>query len=188
MHNEISDTAEYLILENIYASSPRKTPLKQRELAQITRTSLGMTNSILKRLTQKGWISIKKLNSRNIRYALTLDGLDEIIKRSYRYFKRTINNIAFYRDTIDAHIQKAVQEKINTVVLTGYSDLEFIVEHCCHRRGISFLKSSASEIANEPDASVLTVFPENIPLRENMPKCLFLSELLLKPPVISAEY
>ena len=187
MHSKISDTAEYLILENIYASSPRKTPLKQRELAQITRTSLGMTNSILKRLTQKGWITIKKLNSRNIRYAVTLDGLDEIIKRSYRYFKRTIDNISFYRDTIDGYIQKAVREKINAVVLIGSSDLEFIVEHCCHRYGLSFLKSSTPEIRiNKPDLHILTVFSENIPAGENMPvhDSLFLSELLLKNPVV----
>jgi len=31
--------------------------------------SLGMTNAILKRLAAKGWITVRKVNNRNIRYA-----------------------------------------------------------------------------------------------------------------------
>ena len=185
MHSESIDTAEYLILENIYSSTPQKSQLKQRELARIARTSLGMTNSILKRLTQRGWISIKKINSRNIRYAVTIDGINEIIKRSYGYFKRTINNITFYRDTIDEYLKKATQKKINTVILIGPSDLEFILEHCCHRYGLSFLKSANQEIAYKK-TDTITVFSENIPAikDEGLPYKLFLYDLLLKSPSI----
>jgi DNA-binding MarR family transcriptional regulator len=54
MNSETLETAEYLILENIYSYTPRMPPLNQRELARAARTSLGLTNSILKRLAQKG--------------------------------------------------------------------------------------------------------------------------------------
>jgi DNA-binding MarR family transcriptional regulator len=94
--NESIDT-EFIILENIYDSSEQHTRLCQRDMAQIAGTSLGMTNSILKRLAKRGWISVKKLNSRNIQYAVTLEGINEIIHRSYGYFKRTIRNVVFYQ-------------------------------------------------------------------------------------------
>jgi len=186
MHSEITDNAEYLIMENIHTSAPRKIPIKQRELAQMTRTSLGMTNSILKRLTQKGWISIQKLNSRNIRYGLTRDGLNEIIRRSHNYFKRTINNISFYRNTINDQIRNASENGINTVLLIGFSDLEFILEHCCDRYGIGFYKSASQEIRiKNSNLNVMTVFSENIAAVNdtNSAESLYLSELILKSPV-----
>ncbi|HON14399.1 MAG TPA: transcriptional regulator, partial [Treponema sp.] len=96
MNSEYIDP-ELTILETIYDSSRQASSVKQRDLAYTAGTSLGMTNAILKRLTQKGWITIKKVNSRNIQYAVTPDGINEIARRSYRYFKRTIRNVVMYR-------------------------------------------------------------------------------------------
>jgi len=183
MKSDSIDSAEFLILENIYSLSPKTTALKQRDLSKITRTSLGMTNSILKRLTQKGWITIKKLNSRNIKYAVTLDGFNEILKRSYNYFKRTISNITYYKDTIDKYIQNASKNSINTVLLAGISDLDFIVEHCCHRHGLTFIKSADLDICRSRQAwNILIIYSENIPLNADAAdlNSLYLSELILK--------
>lgn len=182
MQSESIDTAEYLILENIYVSTPHKKPLKQREIARTAKTSLGLTNSILKRLVQKGWITTKKLNSRNIRYAITIEGLDEFFNRSYRYFKRTIDNVVSYKDAIDNFISKASKNSINTVLLIGSSDLEFIVEHCCNRYNLSFLKSVDHDITSVTDKNIFFVYAENIPFDENLfvQNCFFLSQLLLR--------
>ncbi|WP_304222539.1 winged helix-turn-helix transcriptional regulator [Gracilinema caldarium] len=139
MNVEITDP-ELAILETIYDSSRQSGTVKQRDLAHSTGTSLGMTNAILKRLTLKGWITIKKINSRNIQYAITPDGINEIARRSYRYFKRTIRNVAMYRDSIDAEINRAKIRGCTTVVLIGVSDLDFIVEHSCIRHGLTYLK------------------------------------------------
>jgi DNA-binding MarR family transcriptional regulator len=137
LYNEITDS-EYVILENIYDSAERS--LKQRDLSRIAGTSLGMTNSILKRLTQKGWITFKKLNSRNIQYAVTLEGLNEIMRRSYRYFKKTIKNAVYYKDSLEETIRELRGRDVQTVILVGPSDLDFIVEHACRRYGVSFRK------------------------------------------------
>jgi DNA-binding MarR family transcriptional regulator len=183
MNSQTSDYTEFLILENIYDSAGQKQPLRQRDLAQIAGTSLGMTNSILKRLAQKGWITAKKLNSRNIQYAVTLEGINEILHRSYRYFKRTIKNVVFYRDAIDEIIQKAKRKNINAVLLIGVSDLDFIVEHACHRYGVSFLKSADAETAVQAlNDQIFAVFAENIPDKAYAApnNTLFLSRILMK--------
>ncbi|MDR2479840.1 MAG: transcriptional regulator [Treponema sp.] len=179
---------EYVILENIYAAAPKDSPLRQRDLAQLARTSLGMTNSILKRLAQKGWITVKKLNSRNIRYAVTLDGFNEILHRSYSYFKRTISNVAFYRGAIDEAIQAAARNGFTAVLLAGNSDLDFIVEHACRHSGLAFLQSSGGDAAPDTvNEHTMTVFAEGIPFSVSAParNSLFLSQLLIKGPAIA---
>jgi DNA-binding MarR family transcriptional regulator len=186
MNNQSTDT-EYIILENIYDSARQAQPLRQRELAQIAGASLGMTNSILKRLARKGWITVKRLNSRNIQYAITLEGMNEIIHRSYRYFKRTIRNVFFYKDAIDEIVQQAKRKSISAVLLIGVSDLDFIVEHSCQRYGVSFLKTADMEKAIQAlDDHVFAVFAENIPDNSwQVPasaskNTLFLSQMLMK--------
>jgi DNA-binding MarR family transcriptional regulator len=167
MPNETTDT-EFVILENIYDSSEQKVLLRQRDLARIAGTSLGMTNSILKRLAKRGWISIKKLNSRNIQYAITFEGINEIIHRSYRYFKRTIRNIAFYKDRIDEIVLKAKKNNAIAVLLIGSSDLEFIVEHACQHCGLSFLKAADPDIVSTIfEKNILKVYSENIQNTQN---------------------
>ena len=186
MNNGVIDT-EYIILENIYSAQRQNPPLKQRDLAQIARTSLGMTNSILKRLIQKGWITAKKINSRNIHYAVTVEGINEIIRRSYGYFKRTIKNVAFYKDAIDKLIQNAAENKVNAVLLIGASDLEFVIEHSCQYFGLSFLKSTDRYLfSGGRDRYTLVFLSENIPASEpEIKNRVFLSRLLIKSAAVS---
>jgi predicted transcriptional regulator len=185
MNVEVVDT-EFIILENIYDSSEQDTPLRQRDLAQIAGTSLGMTNSILKRLARKGWISIKKLNSRNIQYAITLEGINEIIHRSYGYFKRTIKNVVFYKDRIDEAFFQAKNHNVSTVLLIGTSDLEFILEHVCQRHGLSLFKVSDDRIAlHALRKNTLVVYAETIPVVKTVDKknILYLSRMVIEKTV-----
>lgn len=175
---------ELAILETIYDSSRQTNSVKQRDLAHITGTSLGMTNAILKRLTQKGWITIKRINSRNIQYAISPDGVNEIARRSYRYFKRTIRNVVMYREGIDAVINRAKIQKYNSVLLVGISDLDFIVEHSCIRHGLTYLKVVDLKTAQalfKNDCFI--IFSESFeqPLQINMPNSLYLITLLANP-------
>lgn len=156
------DDAELAILENIYASQNRARLLKQRELANAAGASLGMTNAILKRLALKGLIVVRRINSRNIHYAVTPDGVNEIARRSYRYFKRTIRNVVFYRDRIDESVSRAKSRGAQAVLLIGVSDLDFIVEHACDRHGLSFLKAVDTDVAAAARGSqVFSVFAES---------------------------
>ena len=158
----MSSDAEFLILENIYDSASQKEPIRQRDLAQLAGASLGMTNSILKKLAQKGWIKIKKLNSRNIQYAVTIEGINEIILRSYRCFKKTIQNVVYFKEILENVILQASLNNIDTVVLVGASDLDFIIEHICHNRDLCFKKiNSAKDAENYSDTKTFKIFSEN---------------------------
>jgi predicted transcriptional regulator len=175
-----SPDTEFIILENIYASLGRN--LRQRDLALVAGTSLGMTNSILKRLVVKGWITARKLNHRNIQYAVTIDGINEILHRSYRYFKRTIQNIMVYKDAIDQVIHQAKRKNYAVILLVGVSDLEFIIEHICHNYGLSFLKTVDAGTARQAlDGQTFGIFSETIPEYSAAgPNTLYLSGMVIR--------
>ncbi len=130
---------ELQVLESIYHNGAR---VRQRDLARVAGLSLGMTNAILKRLAHKGWLAIRKVNNRNILYAVTATGAEEIARRSYRYFKRTIRNVADYKSAIERLVSDARRRGFDTVMLVGASDLDFIVEHVCAKSGVRFVRGS----------------------------------------------
>jgi DNA-binding MarR family transcriptional regulator len=181
--------AELIILENLYAQDRENISLKQRDLALLARTSLGMTNLILKRMVQKGWITARKLNSRNIRYAVTLDGINEIVHRGYHYLKRTISNVAHYRDAINEIVKKAVDKKKKSILLIGNSELEFIFEYTCNYYGLSFLNSAENEILKSVDSNTFIIYSEDIPYspRLDNDNSVFISRILINPQTILAK-
>ena len=131
----ISPEKEIEILERISRS---KSTIRQRDLARIIGLSLGMTNSILKRLTNKGLLKIKKVNNRNIQYVVSPAGMEAIARRSYRYFKRTLKNVVAYKEAMDDLLKEIKQKGYRRLVLVGKSDLDFIVEHFCDKHSIQY--------------------------------------------------
>ena len=114
--------------------------VRQRDLARIIGMSLGMTNAILKRLAHKGLLTIRKVNNRNIIYAVSPEGFEEIGRRSYRYLKRTIKNVVVYRETIESFVALIAGQGFEEIDLIEESDLDFIVEHACGAAAVRYRK------------------------------------------------
>lgn len=113
--------------------------IRQRDLAEIVGMSLGMTNAIMKRLVTKGLLTVRKVNNRNMIYAVSPEGMEEIARRSYKYFKRTIKNIVYYKNSIEELVRDVRDSGFSGIVLVGKSDVDFIVEHLCGRHGLRFV-------------------------------------------------
>ena len=166
------DIKEIEILENIYQSSPE---IRQRDLAEIAGVSLGMTNSILKRLAGKGFLTIKRINNRNIHYIVTSSGIEAITRKSYRYFKRTIKNVVYYKEAIENLISDKKKQGYEGIILKGSSDLDFIVEHACRKSGLKYIKKDGA------GDKVFLLYSENyIPDTEDYNNnCGFLQSILI---------
>lgn len=134
----ISQEKEIEILKNIY---DHPGSIRQRELSEIVGLSLGMTNTILKRFVQKGWITMRKINNRNIRYAVTPKGIDVITRRSYRFLKRTIKNIVLYKEAVEKLVREVKASGYTALVLVGKSDLDFLVEHACLVHNLTWIRN-----------------------------------------------
>jgi DNA-binding MarR family transcriptional regulator len=153
-----SSDRELDALERIQQS---QNPVRQRDLARIIGLSLGMTNAILKRLAQKGLLQVQKVNNRNIQYAVSAKGMEEIAHRSYRYLKRTIKNVVFYKEAIDQLMQQLTAQGFQRLVLVGSSDLDFIVEHLCRMHHLGYEQSRTSADSATLEARVFVLYSEN---------------------------
>lgn len=141
---------EAIILEHIYYNDS----LKQRELADKAGISLGMTNAILRRLIEKGWLMAKRLNSRNISYVVSPAGMEEIFRRGYHYFKRTIDDVHLYKERIEQLVSEAVAAGYKSITLVGKSDLDFLVEYACGKFGVE-IKHTDNDITEDKDVFVI---------------------------------
>ena len=151
---------ELEILETIHTAKQDNKPIVQRDIAHIVGVSIGMTNAILKRLAKKGLLTIKKVNNRNIHYAVSPAGMRALSEKSYKYFKRTIKNVVYYKERIGEIVDQAVEEGCTKIVLVGKSDLDFIVEHFCMKHGIDFGRVKKAE-GCEPGSGAYVVLSEH---------------------------
>lgn len=141
-----SDT-ELNILEQVRDASGEEGRLTQRELASAVGLSLGMTNALLRRMAEKGWLVLNRSSTRSIRYLLTPAGSAELARRTLGYFRRASENVSRYRERIEAFVIHAKAEGVRTIVLVGTSEADFVLEAVCSRHGVSFLKSADPERA-----------------------------------------
>ena len=167
---DITTDKEIEILEQISERVERAEQVHQRDLARIIGMSLGMTNAILKRLSHKGYLTIRKVNNRNIAYAVTPAGVEAVARRSYRYLRRTVKNIVFYKEAIESFIIQIKRDGYRTVELVGESDLSFIVEHIAGKYGLQFVAVDEADGQAADHGFVVfaeTIEPETEPAAEN---------------------
>jgi len=82
---EEQNNQQLLVLDII----SRDNAVSQRDIAQQTGFSLGLTNLIIKKLIKTGYIKIKHLDGKKIRYILTAKGFSEKAKKTYHYVVKT---------------------------------------------------------------------------------------------------
>jgi DNA-binding MarR family transcriptional regulator len=166
------------ILENIRSERGGGT-VRQRDLARILGISLGMTNVILKKLAQKGWLTIRKINSRHIQYAITPAGLEAIARRSYRYLKRVVKNVVRYKEILQAFLEGVKRDGFTDLALVGASDFDFIIEHLCLHQGLTFrLAETSTEVG-----PAFVLYAEDVPssaLVGGKPEAAMLRDILVK--------
>jgi len=130
------------LLSQVQKTLNQNPNANQRELARSANLSLGMTNALLRRFTDKGWLYMKKISTRNIQYVLTADGINELARRSSRYFKRTARLMRDYRDYITKVIADSVNNGCKKVLLVGETDLMFLFDSACTDAHIKLYKTT----------------------------------------------
>lgn len=173
--------------------------VSQRTIAHALGMSLGLTNAILKRLTDKGFLMVRRINQHNAHYLVTGAGIDQISRRSYRYLRRTIGHVVRYKERLRAFCRHHAHQGIREIRLLGESDLTFILEWCAQKEGLAFRhitgagsgpgpgpQGPATEQSAPPQ--VLTVLAETIATAED-PEAVLLHQVLLgdtAPPADTA--
>lgn len=136
-----SDDTELQLLETIYSAQNRDAQISQRDLAGATGLSLGMTNALLRRFVERGWVKLTHLSGRSLRYVLTAEGMEEVVRRSIKYFTRAAQSASLYRAQIEEYVRRLAKEGYDTLVLQGPEELDFLFRYSCERHGLSFVKN-----------------------------------------------
>jgi DNA-binding MarR family transcriptional regulator len=136
--------SELQLLETIYSKQGDSAALSQRELAGAAGLSLGMTNALLRRFIERGWVKLMHLSGRSLTYILTTDGMEEVLRRSISYFARAVRSASLYRDKIDVFVRRLAKEDFSVLVLEGPAELDFLFDYSCERYGLDFVKNPAA--------------------------------------------
>lgn len=112
--------------------------VSQRSIAKALGMSVGLTNAILKRLVEKGFVMVRRVNHNNAHYLVTPQGIQEIGRRSYLYLRRTIGHVVRYKERLRDFCRQQAAAGIREIVLVGESDLAFLLEWCAGKEGIRF--------------------------------------------------
>ena len=70
----IPNESELFLMESLGEAERAKVRITQRELASRSGLSLGMTNALLRRFAEKGWVKLTRLSAKSVHYALSRAG------------------------------------------------------------------------------------------------------------------
>ncbi len=93
--------------------------LTQRDLSREVGIALGLVNHLLKKMVKKGWVKIKNVDARRIRYLITPEGARE---KSSLLYKRVESTIHFYLDAkrvIKAKVEHLKDDGVKSVSIYG---------------------------------------------------------------------
>lgn len=165
---------EFQLLESLYQSQQEAgqegksaqapvTPVSQRELAARTGLSLGLTNTLIKRFIERGWVKLLHINGRKVKYALTAEGMEEIAFRAVEYFARASQNASLYREKIEGFVRHFVRLGYTGLLLLSPHELDFLFEFACLKYGLVFCKEldACPEAFFMPEARCLVVYESN---------------------------
>ena len=120
------DIRELAILEKLENNGH----LTQRDLSKEVGIALGLVNHLLKKMVKKGWIKIKNIDAKKIRYLITPEGAME---KSSLLYKRVESTIHFYieaKRVIKAKVEHLKGDGVKSVSIYGInhiSEVLFIV-------------------------------------------------------------
>ena len=193
----VTNEKELEILTQVYQAQEQKSASSQRSIAQAAGMSLGMTNAILKRLAEKGFVMMRRVNSRNVHYLVTPAGVDEVAKRSYRYLRRTVGHVVRYKERVREFCKAERAAGTRHIVLLGPSDLTFLVEWCAEKESLTVeahteierYLAHESRPASTAVADTVLLLAETVPAAaagidphnttQNKPRAVLLSEVLV---------
>ncbi len=135
----------------------------QRDMAEAIGLSLGMTNLLLKELAARGWMMMRRLTPRKIQYGLTPEGLKELSRRSYRFLKKSIRQVADFRVRLETLVVEVKRSGAEGLSLIGASDVEFVLDYLCRQHGVAFRVSASGD-----QSGWFSVYAENEPSKPNI--------------------
>jgi len=130
------DTQELRTLKLLEEIDGDQAP-SQRALATSMNISLGLVNSFIKRLVQKGYFKVTNIPKNRVKYILTPKGATEKTRLTYEYIQYSFQ---FYKNTrkkLRGIFQQFEKQRIKQVVFFGMGELAEIAFICLNETNVS---------------------------------------------------
>jgi DNA-binding MarR family transcriptional regulator len=146
------------ILEEI----DRENVPSQRELAQKLNISLGLVNSFLKRLSNKGFFKLANIPKKRIKYILTPKGITEKTRLTYEYIQFSYR---FYKDArmrLRELFQGYIDKEVYRVVFFGAGDFAEIAYLSLQETPIELVAVIDSDLAGKKFFNMIVKSPKQV--------------------------
>ncbi len=123
MNTAIPMEKEDLQILRLMTEIDRNGDHSQRELSRSLNISLGLVNTFLKRLVNKGYFKVKTMPRNRVKYFLTPEGLARKSRLTVDYLRFSMN---FYKDIKNLLLKKfneMEQEKVSSILFYGAGEV-----------------------------------------------------------------
>jgi len=141
-HNDIRT------LKILEQNDQEKSP-SQRDLAHQLNISLGLVNSFIKRLANKGYFKITTIPKNRVRYIITPKGIAEKSRLTYAYIKFSYHFYSAAREELRKLYERLESERAFRIVFYGVTDFAEIAYISCHGTRIHIKAAIDPEKAGE---------------------------------------
>jgi DNA-binding Lrp family transcriptional regulator len=148
---ETQDIRTLKILEEI----DKDYTQSQRDLSSKLNISLGLVNSFIKRLANKGYFKIAMLPKNRAKYILTPKGALEKTRLTYQYFQYSFEFYRTTRSNLRKHFMRLAEQGVKRVVFYGVSDVAEIAY-------ISLQETSIKMVAIVDEKKIGKIFLGNV--------------------------
>jgi len=116
----------------------REDSPSQREIAKQTGFSVGLVNTLIKKCAKKGLVKIERLNSRNIKYILTPEGIKEKTQKTIDYIKRSYQAISEIKTKVEELTKKHISEGRDIYIIKEDDEIFSIVIDTLNNMGVKY--------------------------------------------------
>ncbi len=111
----------------------------QRDLSNNLGISLGLVNSLLKRIVNKGYFKVTTITKNRMRFALTPKGFAEKVTLTYRYISHAVGYYSEIRDKICEIVEKIIANKHKKIIIYGANELAEITSFILREYNLNLL-------------------------------------------------
>jgi len=111
----------------------------QRDLSRKLNISLGLVNSFIKRLANKGYFKITNIPKNRVKYILTPKGAAEKTRLTYQYLQYSFQFYRAARSNLRKHFKRLDEQGVKRVVFYGVSDTAEIAYISLHETTIKMV-------------------------------------------------
>ncbi len=129
------------ILEEI----ERDPDVSQATLAAQLDVAVGTVNWLLKRFIEKGYVKVKRLQRRKLRYIITPEGLAFRARLTINYIDTSLRLYRRVRQQVAEQLQSVQQNGYTQIIIRGDGDIAEICRLSCLEMGIHVHEGSTPE-------------------------------------------